>query len=268
MLAPPDNFGVVEESLYRCSSLSPLSFPFLDTLSLKTILFLNPEKPNKPIRSYAQDSDIKLNHLGLRPWFKHARAADWMVFNTELLQDGISAILDIRNQPLLIVDSTNAFVGVLRMVLHWNYSSIVAEYRTFSGGKSHYGTEIFLELLKVKREYAFMADDYKEEGESRVSNLENEGVTAIEPTTIVSGTTTPAATPTTPLSTRVSASAMSTLNRSTTPSPLPRSRKNNSTLVLKLSSKKYLPEWFVFQHDLWLEEELELNSTLVCNEQH
>lgn len=148
MLTPPEAFGCVEDGIYRCSALDPLNLQFLSTLGLGIIISLNPEKPSKPVRSFAQENMIQLVHLGLRPW--RPVIDNWMLFSKELIQDALTYILDRGKQPVLILDSTNAFVGVLRNLQHWNYSSVVAEYRAFSGGKSHYMTEIFLELLDMK----------------------------------------------------------------------------------------------------------------------
>lgn len=45
-LIPPPNFGMVEDALYRSGQPSELSFPFLEKLRLKSIIWLAPEDPN------------------------------------------------------------------------------------------------------------------------------------------------------------------------------------------------------------------------------
>ncbi|CAN6644207.1 hypothetical protein TRVA0_020S01442 [Trichomonascus vanleenenianus] len=148
MLTPPEAFGCVEEGVYRCSSLDPMNLQFIATLGLTIIISINPEKPSRPVRTFAQDNMIQLVHLGLRPW--RSSNDNWMLMSRELIQDSMTYVLDRRKHPILLLDSTNAFVGVLRRLQHWKYSSVVAEYRAFSGGKSHYMTEIFLELIDMK----------------------------------------------------------------------------------------------------------------------
>lgn len=147
MLTPPEAFGCVEDGVYRCTSVDALSAQFLQTLGIRTVISLNPEKPSKLFRTVAQEKTVQLIHLGLRPW---RPSGDWMVLSADLIQDSLTYTLDKRNHPILILDSTNAFVGVLRRLQHWNYSSVVGEYRAYSGGKSHYFTEVFLEMIELK----------------------------------------------------------------------------------------------------------------------
>lgn len=64
MLVPPDNFGLVEPGLYRCSKLDPDHFPFLQTLKLKTILLLDAENPPRNLKSFITENDIELINLG------------------------------------------------------------------------------------------------------------------------------------------------------------------------------------------------------------
>ncbi len=46
MLVPPANFGMVEENLYRSGQPDQINFPFLEKLSLKSVIFLAPEEPD------------------------------------------------------------------------------------------------------------------------------------------------------------------------------------------------------------------------------
>jgi tyrosine-protein phosphatase OCA1 len=46
MLVPPPNFGMVEENLFRSGQPDQLNFPFLEKLSLKSVIFLAPEEPD------------------------------------------------------------------------------------------------------------------------------------------------------------------------------------------------------------------------------
>ena len=43
------NFGWVEEDLYRSGQPNELNFPFLERLRLKKILFLSPEDPSSQL---------------------------------------------------------------------------------------------------------------------------------------------------------------------------------------------------------------------------
>jgi tyrosine-protein phosphatase OCA1 len=46
MLVPPNNFGMVEEDLYRSGSPDSINFPFLEMLGLNSLVWLAPEEPS------------------------------------------------------------------------------------------------------------------------------------------------------------------------------------------------------------------------------
>ncbi|CAH2354070.1 hypothetical protein CLIB1423_14S01354 [[Candida] railenensis] len=64
MLVPPDNFGVVEEGIYRCSKLESDHFPFLETLKLKSLIVLDAEKPPRLLKTFIESNNIELYNLG------------------------------------------------------------------------------------------------------------------------------------------------------------------------------------------------------------
>jgi hypothetical protein len=146
MLTPPESFGCVEDGVYRCCSINPVNLQFVLTLGVGVIISLNPEKPSKALRNFAHENNMEFVHLGIQPWRPRS---DWVLMGKEILQDVLTYVLDKRNHPILIMDGTYAFVGTLRRVQHWTYSSIVGEYRAFAGSKVHYMTEIFLEMLDI-----------------------------------------------------------------------------------------------------------------------
>jgi tyrosine-protein phosphatase OCA1 len=46
---PPGNFGMIEEELYRSGQPNELNFPFLESLHLKTIIYLAPDEPSRAL---------------------------------------------------------------------------------------------------------------------------------------------------------------------------------------------------------------------------
>ena len=46
---PRQNFGTVEEDLYRSGHPNELNFPFLERLGLKTIVYLSAEEPSEAL---------------------------------------------------------------------------------------------------------------------------------------------------------------------------------------------------------------------------
>lgn len=167
--------------------------------------------------------------MGLRPWRASSNA---LVLSEDLLQDSFNYVLDKTSYPILILDSTNAFVGALRRMLKWNYSSVVAEYRIFSGAKSHYMAEIFLEMIDIK----CVALD----GECAIEDDD-------EPKSAASGQFLGPSSPEFMRSRMYSVtSVMSNMNSN----PV-------QTVIINVPEEELLPDWFKCQRDMWLEEQAE-----------
>lgn len=64
MLVPPDNFGLVEPGIYRCSKLESDHFPFLETLKLKSLIVLDAEKPPRLLKTFLESNNVNLYNLG------------------------------------------------------------------------------------------------------------------------------------------------------------------------------------------------------------
>lgn len=64
MLVSPENFGVVEPGVYRCSKIEVENFQFLETLTLKSIVVLDAEKPPRSISNFLETNKIELYNLG------------------------------------------------------------------------------------------------------------------------------------------------------------------------------------------------------------
>ncbi|KAJ2811978.1 hypothetical protein H4S07_001715 [Coemansia furcata] len=127
----PEAFALVEEGVYRCSGvLAAEQIKYLDTLGLKTVLIFSVEGPSRAFSQYIKSKGI----------------------NEELINEGLECVLKQDCHPLLIVclsgvRETGTLVGCLRKLQHWNFNSIVYEYRSFAGGKGKYMHELFTELF-------------------------------------------------------------------------------------------------------------------------
>ncbi|ODV94013.1 hypothetical protein PACTADRAFT_35752 [Pachysolen tannophilus NRRL Y-2460] len=64
MFVPPDNFGLVEEGIYRCAKLDPLNYPFLETLNLTSLILLDAEKPQRTLLNFVEETNTKAYHIG------------------------------------------------------------------------------------------------------------------------------------------------------------------------------------------------------------
>ena len=64
MLVPPENFGLVECGVFRCTKLETDHFPFLETLKLRSIVTLDAEKPARTLKNFVEANKIDLYNLG------------------------------------------------------------------------------------------------------------------------------------------------------------------------------------------------------------
>ncbi|CAG8439489.1 21295_t:CDS:10 [Rhizophagus irregularis] len=147
MLTPPEQFGIIEKGVYRSDMLHPSHFSFIKALQLKTALVLSPEVPTRAVLNFLEENNIKLVHLGLSIWKPNL---GWRPVSEELIKDGLEMALDVGNHPILVlctsgIHETGTFVGCLRKLQNWNFSSIVAEYRSYAGNKVRYVNEQFIE---------------------------------------------------------------------------------------------------------------------------
>lgn len=62
----PQNFGHVEEGLYRSGQPNELNFPFLEKLQLKAVLYLSPEEPSTEFGNFIADHELQFYHLGVQ----------------------------------------------------------------------------------------------------------------------------------------------------------------------------------------------------------
>eukprot|EP00462_Mataza_sp_D1_P021140 CAMPEP_0175133314 /NCGR_PEP_ID=MMETSP0087-20121206/7572_1 /TAXON_ID=136419 /ORGANISM="Unknown Unknown, Strain D1" /LENGTH=236 /DNA_ID=CAMNT_0016415787 /DNA_START=80 /DNA_END=790 /DNA_ORIENTATION=- len=125
-----------------------LNFPFLETLHLKTIIFLAPDEPSEQLNNFIDDQDIELLHLGME-----ANKQPWKPISEDVVIAALAVMMNIRCYPIHVMCHlgryrTGTVVGCLRKLQRWNLASIFTEYRLFAGsGKSRVLNEQFIELF-------------------------------------------------------------------------------------------------------------------------
>lgn len=62
-LYPPQNFGAVEEGIYRSGLPSELNFRFLESLNLKTVIVISPESMDSQFASFLEDFCIRVVYI-------------------------------------------------------------------------------------------------------------------------------------------------------------------------------------------------------------
>ncbi|AMD20582.1 HDL162Wp [Eremothecium sinecaudum] len=180
MLVPPANFGIAEEGIYRCSRIETINLSFLEVLALRSILFVGGQEPSKFFREFfercniqvyvikrvhitstlapsgttvtkeqtAEESDFSSGYQSASQ-YRLSDSDDLMIIKSHSLQKIFKLILDILNHNTLLVDKTSVVIGILRKIQKWNISSIIDEYRLYTGKNSSYFAETFLEVVNI-----------------------------------------------------------------------------------------------------------------------
>lgn len=198
MLVPPANFGIAEEGIYRCSKVETLNLSFIETLNLKTVLFIGGQEPSKFFKDFFNTTSIEWCLIKITDFSSAGQPVDNNANNSNIdsVEDGTEALtnydtnvadptnsdpskhrvsqkyhltdgdelmlikstclrktfhllLNTEKYNILLVDRTSIIIGVLRKIQKWNISSIINEYRLFSGKNRSYFAETFLEVLDI-----------------------------------------------------------------------------------------------------------------------
>ncbi|KDN52077.1 putative tyrosine phosphatase family protein [Tilletiaria anomala UBC 951] len=147
MLVPPPNFGMVEENLYRSGQPDQINFPFLEKLSLKSVIFLAPEEPDPAFADFCLQQGITLHHLGVL----YATNA-WDPITEEVVLQALNLLVQPSTYPVVVMCNlgrhrTGTVIGCLRKLQRWNLSAILEEYRRYAGPKVRVMNEQFIELF-------------------------------------------------------------------------------------------------------------------------
>jgi len=148
----PPNFGYVEENLYRCGVPTVLSFPFLERLKLRTVVYLAPDEPSEAFLNFVEDQEIRFVHLGKESIYQSQNP--WNPISEDMVIKALKHILDNSAYPLLIMCNqgrhrTGTVVGCFRKLQGWNLTSILEEYRRYAGNKVRILNEQFIELFDI-----------------------------------------------------------------------------------------------------------------------
>ena len=166
LLNPPENFGIVEKGVYRCSCLSKGSKSFLDSQipDLKTVFVVEKigSTRHKPLIKCLKDrGNVDIVTYEMK---KGRPFVDVKAFRSEshmrLVKKAMEIVLDTSRHPVLIcckngVYYTSLIVGCIRKIQNWGFSSIINESKEFSSSYSldvfsrHFIERLDLSLLKI-----------------------------------------------------------------------------------------------------------------------
>ncbi|KAL5703113.1 protein-tyrosine-phosphatase [Ranunculus cassubicifolius] len=148
-LVPPTNFSMVERGIFRSGFPDSGNFEFLETLNLKSIIYLCPEPYPEENSEFLRSNDIKLFQFGIE-----GTKEPFGEVSKETITEGLKALLDVRNHPVLIhckrgKHRTGCLVGCLRKVQNWCLSSVFEEYQRFAGAKFRVTDMRFIESFDI-----------------------------------------------------------------------------------------------------------------------
>ncbi|URE42934.1 Tyrosine phosphatase family [Musa troglodytarum] len=110
---PPFNFATVDRGVFRSGFPDAANFSFLDTLQLRSVVYLCPEPYPEANKAFLESNRIRLFHFGME-CSKHR---------------------------------TGCVVGCLRKLQRWCLSSVFDEYQQFAAAKARVSDQRLIELF-------------------------------------------------------------------------------------------------------------------------
>ncbi|KAL5567020.1 hypothetical protein UlMin_030184 [Ulmus minor] len=149
VLVPPSNFSMVEDGIFRSGCPQPANFPFLQTLNLKSIIYLCPEPYPEENLKFLESNNIRLFQFGIE-----GKTEPPVAIPRNTIMEALRVLIDVRNHPILIhckrgKHRTGCLVGCLRKVQNWCLPSVFGEYQVFAGAKSRATDMRFIETFEV-----------------------------------------------------------------------------------------------------------------------
>ena len=173
-IVPPLNFCPVERYLYRSGQPSPVNFPFLLNLNLRTIIWLANEEPQDTLLEFCDTYGITLQFAAINP---DGGEDDnpWDGLTEHSIINALRTIVKRENYPLLVCcgmgrHRTGTVIGCLRRLMGWNLASVSEEYRRFTGSR---GGRILVELLIEAFDTRLVEIDKNEAPEWLVTAIDN-----------------------------------------------------------------------------------------------
>uniref|UniRef100_A0A7C8YYT0 diphosphoinositol-polyphosphate diphosphatase n=1 Tax=Opuntia streptacantha TaxID=393608 RepID=A0A7C8YYT0_OPUST len=146
---PPFNFAMVDNGIFRSGFPDTSNLPFLQTLGLRSVIYLCPEPYPEPISEFLKANGIHLFQFGIEMCKE-----PFVNIPADLIREALKVTLDTRNHPVLIhckrgKHRTGCLLGCLRKLQKWCLSSIFDEYQRFAGVKARISDQRFVELFDV-----------------------------------------------------------------------------------------------------------------------
>ncbi|KAI5683231.1 hypothetical protein M9H77_04459 [Catharanthus roseus] len=146
---PPLNFSMVDNGIFRSGFPDTANFSFVQSLGLRSIVYLCPEPYPEANMEFLKANGIRLYQFGIE-----GAKEPFVNIPEETIRQALKVVLDSRNHPLLIhckrgKHRTGCLVGCLRKLQRWCLSSVFDEYQRFAAAKARVSDQRFMELFDV-----------------------------------------------------------------------------------------------------------------------
>ncbi|GAA5845353.1 hypothetical protein JCM5353_006348 [Sporobolomyces roseus] len=162
VLFPPLCFAMVLPGVFRSGHPNRHNFPYLDTLGLKSIMYLSPDDYRPDTYNWAVERDLNIFHLRI-----DVSKDQTVEVDEELVAEALEKVIDSRNLPILIHDNKGRILpslisAILRLMTNWTLESALLEYRMFLPPADDWGHDYDLKHKerpgKPKKEKERIAD--------------------------------------------------------------------------------------------------------------
>ncbi|GAA6001215.1 hypothetical protein JCM10207_007468 [Rhodosporidiobolus poonsookiae] len=131
LLYPPLNFALVVPGVYRCGHPNSGNFPHLESLNLRSIMYLCTDDYRHDTRTWAEEQGLNVFHLRL-----DVSKDPTVEVDEGMVKEALEKVLDSRNLPILIHDNKGRIVpsiisSILRLMCGWTLDAALHEYRLF-----------------------------------------------------------------------------------------------------------------------------------------
>ncbi|XP_021889144.1 probable tyrosine-protein phosphatase At1g05000 [Carica papaya] len=149
LFVPPLNFAIVDTGIFRSGFPDSANFSFLQTLGLRSIIYLCPEPYPETNNEFLKANGIKLFQFGIE-----GCKEPFVNIPDEVIREALKVLLDVNNHPVLIhckrgKHRTGCLVGCLRKLQRWCLTSIFDEYQRFAAAKTRVSDQRFMELFDI-----------------------------------------------------------------------------------------------------------------------
>ncbi|XVF87802.1 hypothetical protein PTKIN_Ptkin18bG0150300 [Pterospermum kingtungense] len=149
LFVPPLNFAMVDNGVFRSGFPDSANFRFLQSLGLRSIIYLCPEPYPETNKEFLKANGIRLFQFGI-----DGGKEPYVNIPEETIREALKVVLDEKNHPLLIhckrgKHRTGCLAGCLRKLQKWCLSSIFDEYQRFAATKARVSDQRFIERFDV-----------------------------------------------------------------------------------------------------------------------